>query len=133
MRIKLGFVRLDILAMGEILVDMIPTKPVRYTDVMTFEKCFGGAPFNFAVGASRLGSKVGALCAVGSDPFGEFLLETLEKNGIDTSQVKIKKARTTLTFVVRHKGGERGSSSTESHGLRPLMRSSHPKIWIRDT
>ncbi|MEM2885157.1 MAG: carbohydrate kinase, partial [Thermoproteota archaeon] len=70
-------------------------------------KCFGGAPFNFAVGASRLGSGVGALCAVGADPFGEFLLETLKENGIDVSQVKVKKARTTLAFVVRHEGGER--------------------------
>jgi sugar/nucleoside kinase (ribokinase family) len=106
-QVNLGFAILDILAIGEILVDMIPTKPGHYSEVPAFEKCFGGAPFNFAVGASRLGSKVGALCAVGADPFGEFLLETLSKNGIDISHVKVKKARTTLAFVVRHEDGER--------------------------
>jgi len=98
---------LDILAMGEILVDMIPTKPGHYSAVPAFEKCFGGAPFNFAVGAARLGSEVGALCAVGDDQFGEFLLETLRANRIDVTHVKVKRARTTLSFVVRQKGGER--------------------------
>lgn len=98
---------LDILAAGEILIDMIPTKPGHYSNVPAFEKCFGGAPFNFAVGASRLGSEVGALCAVGDDPFGEFLLEALKDNRIDVTHVKIKRARTTLAFVVREKNGER--------------------------
>jgi len=98
---------LDILAMGEILVDMIPTKPGHYSVVPAFEKCFGGAPFNFAVGAARLGSKVGALCSVGDDQFGEFLLETLKENRIDVTHVKVKRARTTLAFVVRQRGGER--------------------------
>lgn len=98
---------LDIVAAGEILIDMIPTKVGNYIGVPAFEKCFGGAPFNFAVGAARLGSGVGALCAVGEDAFGEFLLETLRKNGIDVSKVKAKRARTTLSFVVRARGGER--------------------------
>jgi len=86
---------------------MIPTKPGHYSVVPAFEKCFGGAPFNFAVGAARLGSKVGALCAVGDDQFGEFLLETLKENRIDVTHVKVKRARTTLAFVVRQRGGER--------------------------
>jgi len=97
----------DIVAMGEILVDFIPVKPGSYMDVPAFEKCFGGAPFNYAVAAARLGAKVGALTAVGSDPFGEFLLETLRREQIDTSQVKVKKARTTLAFVVSEPSGER--------------------------
>jgi sugar/nucleoside kinase (ribokinase family) len=98
---------LDIIAAGEILVDMIPTESGNYTQVNHFEKCFGGAPFNFAVGAARLGSAVGALCAVGDDPFGVFLLETLKGNRIDVTHVKVKRARTTLAFVIREKGGER--------------------------
>ncbi len=97
----------DIVAMGEILVDFIPVKPGSYMDVPAFEKCFGGAPFNYAVAAARLGAKVGALTAVGTDPFGEFLLETLKANGVDTSQVKVKRARTTLAFVVSEPSGER--------------------------
>jgi len=97
----------DIVAMGEILIDFIPTKSGDYIEVPAFEKCFGGAPFNYAVAAARLGAKVGALSAVGTDPLGTFLVETLKTNGIDTSQVKVKNARTTLAFVISEPGGER--------------------------
>jgi len=98
---------LDLVAMGEILVDFIPVEPGNYMEVPAFEKCFGGAPFNYAVAAARLGAKVGALTAVGTDPFGEFLVETLRRNNVDTSQVKVKKARTTLSFIVSEPSGER--------------------------
>jgi sugar/nucleoside kinase (ribokinase family) len=97
----------DIVAIGEILVDFIPIKPGKYIQVPAFEQCFGGAPFNCAVAAARLGAKVGAIAAVGTDPFGEFLLETLRSNNVDVSEVKTKKARTTLAFVVSEASGER--------------------------
>lgn len=95
------------MAMGEILVEFIPAEQGEYVVVSAFERCFGGAPLNYAVAAARLGANVGALTAVGADPGGEFLLEVLRKNGIDTSQVKVKKARTTLSFVVPGPSGER--------------------------
>ena len=97
----------DAIALGEILVDMIPFEVGDYTKVTGFSKNFGGAPFNYAIALSRLGRKVGAICSVGNDPFGKFLLETLRKEGVDTRHVKVKQARTTLAFVVRYLGGER--------------------------
>ena len=97
----------ELLAVGEILVDMIPEQLGDYTKVKTFLKCFGGAPFNTAVGAARLGASVGAICAVGNDQFGRFLVETLRENGVDTSGVVTKPARTSLAFVLRREGGER--------------------------
>jgi sugar/nucleoside kinase (ribokinase family) len=98
---------LDIVAVGEILVDFIPARLSSYGEGLFFEKCFGGAPFNYAVAAARLGAKVGALTAVGDDPLGEFLVKTLRMNSVDTSQVKVKKARTTLAFVISEASGER--------------------------
>lgn len=97
----------EIVAIGEILIDFIPLEPGSYTQVPAFQKCFGGAPFNFAVAAARLGAKAGAITAVGDDPFGDFLVETLRTNKIDTSQVRTKRARTTLAFVVSDTSGER--------------------------
>ncbi|MEM2282505.1 MAG: carbohydrate kinase [Candidatus Hadarchaeales archaeon] len=97
----------ELLAAGEILVDMIPEQVGEYSKVLSFRKCFGGAPFNTAIGAARLGAKVGALCAVGEDQFGKFLLDTLKANGIDISGVVVKHARTSLAFVLRREGGER--------------------------
>lgn len=97
----------DIVAIGEILVDFIPVKPRSYIEMPTFGGCFGGAPFNYAVAIARLGANVGAIAAVGKDPFGEFLVETLRRNRVDTSQVRIKNARTTLAFVLPERSGER--------------------------
>ncbi len=98
---------LDVVCIGEILVDMTPTKPGHYTNVPGFLKNFGGAPFNVAIGVSRLGRRSGAIAAVGSDPFGEFLIDTLRKNNVDTSHIVVKKARTTLAFITLYPSGER--------------------------
>jgi len=98
---------LDVVCIGEILVDMIPSKPGSYVEVPSFLKNFGGAPFNVAIGVSRLGKKAGAIAAVGSDPFGEFLIHTLKENSVDTSQIAVKRARTTLAFVQLEPSGER--------------------------
>jgi len=55
---------------------------------------------NTLVGVARLGLSVGAITAVGDDPFGQFLIKELEKNEVDTSHVKVKNnMRTTITFV----------------------------------
>jgi sugar/nucleoside kinase (ribokinase family) len=97
----------EIVAIGEILIDFIPFASGSSTDVPAFEKCFGGAPFNYAIAAARLGAKVGALAAVGADPFGQFLIETLKKDNVDTRHVRIKKQRTSLAFVVSEPNGER--------------------------
>jgi len=100
---------LDVVAIGEVLIDFIGTELGSYVDVPAFQKCFGGAPMNTIVGAARLGLKSGAITAVGEDPFGKFLIRELQKNGVDTSRVKIKKGmRTTITFVANEpETGER--------------------------
>jgi len=81
---------LDVVGIGEVLIDFVATKPGSYLDVPAFQKCFGGAPMNTLVGAARLGLKTGAITAVGEDPFGKFLIRELQTYGADTSQVKIK-------------------------------------------
>ncbi|MEM1507358.1 MAG: sugar kinase [Candidatus Bathyarchaeia archaeon] len=92
---------LDIVGIGEVLIDFIATEPVSYIEASTFRKFFGGAPMNTLIGAVRLGLAVGAITVVGDDPFGYFLLKELERNGVDISRVKVKRdVRTTLAFVV---------------------------------
>ncbi|MCX8170563.1 MAG: sugar kinase [Candidatus Bathyarchaeota archaeon] len=92
---------LDIVGIGEVLIDFIATEPVSYIEASTFRKFFGGAPMNTLVGAVRLGLTAGAITVVGDDPFGHFLLRELERNGVDVSRVKVKRnVRTTLAFVV---------------------------------
>lgn len=99
----------QIVAIGEILIDFVSSKPGPHVEVPAFEKCFGGAPMNTLVGVSRLGVNAGAIAAVGDDPFGAFLIGELERNKVDVSQVKVKKSRrTTISFVANEPvSGER--------------------------
>jgi len=100
---------LDVIGVGEVLIDFVGTEPGSYIEVPAFQKCFGGAPMNTIIGVSRLGCRSGAITAVGEDPFGEFLIREFERNGVDTSHVKIKRGmRTTITFVANEpETGER--------------------------
>ena len=99
----------QVVAIGEILVDFVSTRPGAYREAPAFEKCLGGAPMNTIVGVSRLGISAGAITAVGDDPFGQFLIEELKRNKVDVSQVKVKRGRrTTITFVANEPmSGER--------------------------
>jgi sugar/nucleoside kinase (ribokinase family) len=97
----------EVFSLGEILVDIIPVEPGSYVDGKLFEIHFGGAPANVAIGIARLGHRAGFIGAVGNDPFGEMLRSFLEMEGVDTKGVVVKKARTTLAFVILQKGGER--------------------------
>ena len=50
---------------------------------------------------------MGFIGAVGSDPFGEMLKAFLVNEGVDVREVVVKKARTSLAFVLLREGGER--------------------------
>jgi sugar/nucleoside kinase (ribokinase family) len=93
--------------MGEILVDVIPLEVGVYRDGMALEVHFGGAPANVAIGIARLGHKSAFIGAVGEDPFGYMLKQFLEIEGVDTRWLVVKKARTSLAFVILREGGER--------------------------
>jgi len=92
---------------GELLVDIIPVKPGSLHEGATYEIHFGGAPANTCIGISRLGHKAGMIGAVGDDPFGDFLINTLKENGVNTKFVVKKRARTSLAFVILYENGER--------------------------
>ena len=63
---------MKILAMGEVLWDMLPGGPR-----------IGGAPLNFACHAALLGADVSLLSAVGDDKRGEDAIENLRRFGVD--------------------------------------------------
>ncbi|RLE82062.1 MAG: hypothetical protein DRJ52_02920 [Thermoprotei archaeon] len=99
--------KVEVYGLGEVLVDIIPEEPGKYREGTRLTVHFGGAPANTIIGVSRLGHKAGLIAAVGEDLFGEFILSTLEREGVYTKWVKVKKARTSLAFVVLEEGGER--------------------------
>ena len=99
----------DIVTMGELLVDFIPKqKNCILKEVKSFTRAAGGAPANVAVGLSKVGVSAGFMGKIGEDAFGDFLLDTINKYGVDTNHViRTNQAMTTLAFVSLTEEGER--------------------------
>ncbi|QGX93796.1 carbohydrate kinase [Haloplanus rallus] len=89
-----------LLVAGETLVDFLPRGGGSLADAETLDRRAGGAPANVAVGLARLGYAPWFWTRVGTDPFGDFLVETLEDHGVPLRFVeRDPTAKTTLAFV----------------------------------
>ncbi|HEY1016451.1 MAG TPA: PfkB family carbohydrate kinase [Herpetosiphonaceae bacterium] len=99
----------QVIALGELLIDFVPTvSGVSLDEAPAFQKAAGGAPANVAVGLARLGASCAFLGKVGDDPFGHFLADTLRANGVETAGLRFDgEARTALAFVTLRADGER--------------------------
>lgn len=97
---------IDLLAVGEILVDLISIDRVdRLRDVTAFSRHLGGSPANIASNVSRLGRAAAIVGKTGSGPFGQFLKEGLDRNGVNTDyMVMDPNVRTSVIFVSRTSG-----------------------------
>lgn len=78
---------MDVVTIGESMVLLTPNRmgPLRYAQIFT--KQLGGAESNVSIGLSRLGKKVGWISKVGTDEFGEYVINTIRGEGVDTSAV----------------------------------------------
>lgn len=99
----------DVITLGELLIDFVPTvSGVTLIDAPAFKKAPGGAPANVAAGLVKLGVTSAFLGKVGDDAFGLFLKATLDQSGVDTrGLVFSQEARTALAFVSLRADGER--------------------------
>jgi ribokinase len=70
----------------------------------------GGKGANRAVAASRLGARATLIGAVGADILGDFLVQSLESNGIDITLLKRDPSRTTgCSFIALMPSGNNAS------------------------
>jgi fructokinase len=92
---------IDILCLGELLVDMFPAEVGRrLADVTAFRPKPGGAPANVAVAVSRLGLHSAFIGKVGEDAFGRHLASVLAAEKVDIRGLCFdREARTTLAFI----------------------------------
>jgi len=99
----------DVIALGELLIDFVPTvSGVTLIEAPAFKKAPGGAPANVAAGLAKLGVPAGFMGKVGDDPFGHFLAQMLAEAGVDTAALRFSsEARTALAFVSLRADGER--------------------------
>ena len=88
--------RFDIACLGRLAVDLYAQQVgARLEDVSSFAKYLGGSSANIAFGAARLGLRAAMISRVGDEQMGRFLVETLQREGCDTSQVQVDPERLT--------------------------------------
>jgi fructokinase len=99
---------MDIVCLGELLIDMFPAELGRpLAEVSAFRPKPGGgarpparAPANVAVAAARLGASSGFIGKVGDEAFGHHLASVLEREGVDISGMRYDpEARTGIAFL----------------------------------
>ena len=122
---------LDLISIGALNIDLIARVsrfPVADEEVAVqdLEISHGGSAANVAVGVSRLGYSSGFVGMVGSDQFGEMLIEDLKREGVDVSHLIRTEGNSGLVFAVINPAGERilysstGVSSKFDRSLMPV-------------
>ena len=97
-----------VFCIGEALIDFVVKKPdIALSQATEFTKKAGGAAANVACAIAKLGGRAVFLGCVGKDPFGDFLEDSLRKEGVDLSQLQRADIFTTLVFVSLAHEGER--------------------------
>jgi 5-dehydro-2-deoxygluconokinase len=88
--------RFDLACLGRLAVDLYAQQVgSRLEDVASFAKYLGGSSANIAFGVARLGLRAAMISRVGDEQMGRFLVETLQREGCDTSQVQVDPERLT--------------------------------------
>jgi 5-dehydro-2-deoxygluconokinase len=93
--------RFDIACLGRLAVDLYAQQfGARLEDVSSFAKYLGGSSANIAFGAARLGLRAAMISRVGDEQMGRFLVETLQREGCDTSMVQVDPQRLTALAIL---------------------------------
>lgn len=113
----------DAVAIGECLIDFIPSGAFSESGGPLLERNPGGAPVNVMAALARLGKKTGFIGKVGNDPFGRYLADVLAESGIDAGGLAFADdAHTTMVFVHLDANGERSFHFARKPGADELLR-----------
>src|SRR5437879_13423172 len=92
---------LGVIGLGRFGVDFYAQQiGARLEDVTSFAKYLGGSSANTAFGCARLGLETGLISRVGDDAMGRFLVETIAREGCDTSHVGVDPTRLTAAYLL---------------------------------
>lgn len=98
----------NVYCIGELLIDFVgENQGSDLSKAKDFTKKAGGAPANVAAAIAKLNGNSYFIGCVGKDPFGSFLLHTLEEGQVNTSLAQRTGTFTTLAFVSLAADGER--------------------------
>ena len=91
----------DLACLGRLAVDLYAQQvgcPLE--DATSFAKYLGGSSANIAFGAARLGLRAAMISRVGDEQMGRFLVQTLRREGCDTSMVQVDPQRLTALVLL---------------------------------
>jgi dehydrogluconokinase len=83
---------IDILSFGETMAMFVAEQSGELAQVSHFEKRIAGADSNVAIGLARLGFNVAWLSRVGDDSLGRFVIDSLQREGVDCRHVAVDPA-----------------------------------------
>ena len=102
--VVLGDCNPDVLVLGD---DVTPAFGQQEKLVASMSLVIGGSAAITAVAAARLGLRVALVAAVGADPAGQFMLDQLASEGVDTGAVAVRADAPTGMTVALSRGGDR--------------------------
>jgi 5-dehydro-2-deoxygluconokinase len=91
----------DLITFGRSSIDLYSQNiGADFIDIKGFDALVGGSPLNIAVGASRLGVNASLLTAVGNDKVGDFIINFLKKQKVNTDNIpRIEGARSSAVVL----------------------------------
>lgn len=92
---------LDLITLGEGMVQFGARTRGPLRHVRTYDVHAAGSELNVAIGAARLGLRVGWVGRVGADELGDLLVSAARADGVDTSQVVRSDAEQTGIFLIQ--------------------------------
>jgi 5-dehydro-2-deoxygluconokinase len=91
----------DTLHMGRSSIDLYANEVgAAFVDIKSFAAYIGGSPTNISVGVQRLGGKAALVTGLGQDPVGDFILNFLQKEGVETQFSPRKPGHRTSAVVL---------------------------------
>lgn len=78
----------EVITIGEPLTTFASSEPdVSLVDVEKWHKIMGGAELNVAIGVKRLGHSIEYISRVGRDPFGKYIIKTINQHHVGTKYI----------------------------------------------
>ena len=91
----------EVITLGRSCIDLYSQNVgSKFIDIKGFDAFVGGSPLNIAVACSRLGLNTSLLTAVGKDKVGEFIINFLKNEKVNTDCIPLKnRARTSAAVL----------------------------------
>lgn len=97
--------KIDVLAIGELLADVISEQYVSsLAEATTFRLYQGGSPANVCANLKWLGDHPAMVSCVGNDSIGNLIIDAIKKVGLSDTYINRSTLPTTIVMVGRSKG-----------------------------